>query len=433
MSNNIDRLFKKALLEQQCDPPDHIWQNIERELSKRNAKRSIWWYRGAAAVALLALGIGLWKQLYTSDETRMPVIARLTEVENIEFHALSPLAGHTPALQQSTYLKTANSQQKKASGQKTENRTRQAYRPLSLPASVDSKAVDRKNNDTNLKNHFIRQDIIPITSKASLKNNREYLALLQEEHKSEKTKEKLRIALSGLYAPAYSSGNYSSSVKNTRGKSYSDDQMEGMMNSGGGLALSIGTGKRWSVETGLFYSRMGQKTAETMESGPTATLTAGNNSRRVSTPLGNIKTKQKAVAYRNSEAIVTTTTVASYEEETLEQVFGTLSIPLHLRYRLNNNKISFSLIGGFSSNIIVNNKVYLKYGNDKEFLGSTENIRNFNMSTDWGLGMEYPLSSKIKIMIEPGFKYFLQSLSQDSDIDYKPYLFTLSTGIGIVF
>ncbi len=433
MSNNIDRLFKKALLEQECDPPDHIWQNIERELNKRNAPRSIWWYRSAAAIALLALGIGLWKQFYARDEARIPVIARLAEIKNIEFQPLASLDGNFPALQLPVSLKTVSSQQQEVSVQETAGLFRQEY-PLFPPsASLDSKLAHQQTNSIRLKNHSIRQDIIPITSKASLKNNREYLALLQEEQKSEKTKEKLKIALSGLYAPAYSSGNYSSSVKNSRGKSYSNDQMEGMMNSGGGLALSIGTGKRWSVQTGLFYSRMGQKTAETMESGPTATMTTGNNSRRVSTPLGNIKTKQKGVAYRNAETVITTTTRASYEEETLEQVFGTLSIPLHLRYRLNNNKISFSLIGGFSSNIIVDNKVYLKYGNDKELLGSTENIRNFNMSTDWGLGMEYPLSSKIKIMIEPGFKYFLQSLSQDNDIDYKPYLFTLSTGIGIVF
>ncbi len=429
MSNNIDRLFKKALLEQQCDPPNHIWRNIERELNKRNAPRSIWWYRSAAAIALLALGIGLWTQFYARNEVRIPVVARLIECENIEFIPLSYLDRD---FQLPARLKTVSRQLKEASLQETAGIFRQEYPQLSLPASVDSKAVHQKNNSVSLKNHFIHQDIISITSKASLKNNREYQALLQKEQKTEQTKEKLRIALSGLYTPAYSSGTYSSSVKNTRGKSYSDDQMKGMINSGGGLALSLETGKRWSVQTGLFYSRMRQQTAETMESGPIATMTAGNNFRRVSTPLGNIK-NPRAIVCREPETVIPTTAVASYEEETLEQIFSTLSVPLHLRYRLNNNKISFSLIGGFSSNIIIGNKVYLKYGNAKEFLGSTENIRNFNMSADWGLGMEYPLSGKIKIMIEPELKYFLQSLSRDNDINYKPYLFTLSTGIGIVF
>ena len=66
-------------------------------------------------------------------------------------------------------------------------------------------------------------------------------------------------------------------------------------------------------------------------------------------------------------------------------------------------------------------------------LGSTENIRKFNLSTDLGLGVEYPLGRKVKLMVEPGFRYFLQSLSKNDLIDFKPYTFTLSTGIGIEF
>ena len=36
-------------------------------------------------------------------------------------------------------------------------------------------------------------------------------------------------------------------------------------------------------------------------------------------------------------------------------------------------------------------------------------------------------------MIEPGFRYYLQSLSTNELIDFKPYSFTLSTGVGIKF
>ena len=121
-------------------------------------------------------------------------------------------------------------------------------------------------------------------------------------------------------------------------------------------------------------------------------------------------------------------------EESLEQIFGAIEIPLYARYLLNaNNKIAFTLIGGISGGFIVNNKVYLETNEDKELLGSTENIRNFNLSTDFSVGIEYPVTNKIKIMIEPGFRYYLQSLSTNELIDFKPYSFTLSTGVGIKF
>ena len=66
-------------------------------------------------------------------------------------------------------------------------------------------------------------------------------------------------------------------------------------------------------------------------------------------------------------------------------------------------------------------------------MGEAENIRTFNISTNVGFGIEYPLSKSIRLKLEPGFKYYLQSLSKNSDIDFKPYSFTFSTGIGINF
>ena len=157
-----------------------------------------------------------------------------------------------------------------------------------------------------------------------------------------------------------------------------------------------------------------------------------HSDRMIATPLGNIKTHTQGVAYRSPEAILLSS-LNSSSSETIEQTFGTLEIPLHVRYLLNNNKVLFAVSGGVSGNFIVNNKVFLRNGRDKEYIGSTEDIRNFNISTDIGLGMEYPVTSNIRIMIEPGFKYFLQSLSRNDDIDFNPYLFTFSTGIGIRF
>lgn len=89
--------------------------------------------------------------------------------------------------------------------------------------------------------------------------------------------------------------------------------------------------------------------------------------------------------------------------------------------------------GGFSGSFIVANKAYLNYGNNRKYVGTTEDIRTFNISTDWALGVEYPIFPRITFMVEPGFRYYLQSISKNKDIDFKPYMFSFSTGIGISF
>lgn len=428
MSNNIDNLFKKALQEQRCEPPARVWKNIERQLDKPKRVVGGWWWRGVAAAALIVASVGIWQL------SQQNVLLPQTEFVHISTPSVLP---ESPI---DYTLKSGSNDLVFALNAETETENVIVEESTILADQITPIRVLKYDSENTISNapisesiiiKDVRRNFIPLTSKEALKNNQIYQALLHDEPEEKKTAEKVKIALSGHFTPAYSSGSYSSSVQNTRGYDYSDNQMSGLMNLGGGLKLSVSAGKRFSLQTGVFYSRMGQETAENNRGPRKAALSLNTRTSRMTTPLGNIKTNRKAVAYRSSEAIVLNSIADN--DETLEQVFGTVEIPLHVRYRLNDNKVLFSLIGGFSGNIIVNNKVYMKNGSDKELLGSTEDIRNFNMSTDWGLGVEYPVSRKIKIMLEPGFKYYLQSLSRNEQIDFKPYMFTFSTGIGIEF
>lgn len=427
MSNHIDDLFKKALLNQESQPPAHLWEKIEKQLDKRRRIVAGWWLRGVSAAAVVAVIFSVW-QLKNQDSidqmanytpinmpAQMPVDTVITPVETPAKDNIVLAFAQTPSIAKVTEKAIVSPVDAD---------------PARIREMVAS-GIPTIFPQQSLKIKTIRYNFIPLTSKEALKNNEEYQVLLKNESSAKEDGEKIKIALSGHFTPTYSSGNYSSSVKNARGYSYSDNQMEGILNAGGGLKLSINTSKRLSFQTGVFYSRMGQQTTENTGGPRTAAFSIDDHTPRFATPLGNIKTQKRAIAYRSAEASVLNSIANT--DETLEQTFGTVEVPLYVRYKLNDNKIQFSVIGGFSGNIVVNNKVYLKTGNDKELLGSTEDIRNFNMSTDWGLGVEYPVSSKIKVMIEPGFKYYLQSLSRNDNIDFKPYMFTFSTGIGIEF
>lgn len=436
MSNNLDHLFKKALHNRTCEPPPHIWENIEANLNTRRRKYIPWWIRSVAAVALVAAAIWL-LQLREKDMQEIQWVKVLPPgVEVIECPELpiQPVVEDIP-------------EQPRPAGQPVAPAVPVSEGIIVLTA-IPSEAIHAKIESTpselSLNTTSLCRDMIPLVNGQAIKNAETYYALLKAESQNTKTNEEekeknerhIKLALSGHVAPVYTSGTYHTTATNARGYQYSDSQMSGTMNVSGGLKFSVASDKKLSVQTGLFYSRMGQHTNEKISSYPQTMAFAANASREnydyIVTPLGNLKSRTKATAYRSEEAILLSNNNDSRTAD-VEQVFNTVEIPLALRYRFFDQKLRLSIAGGFSGNIVVDNKVYMIKGNEKEYVGSTEDIRRFNLSTDLGFGIEYPIARNVKIMLEPGFKYYLQSLSRNSQIDFKPYTFSLSTGIGIEF
>ena len=433
MNNNLDHLFKKALQDKIYVPPPYIWGNIERQLNKNKHKVALWWWRTAAAAAVVAAFIGIW--LFYSVESPEIEVDGITVTEILKTKDSTNLPDtFSDSIQEEKTVQYVTKETVTEVPVLIAQNKRTELEPIQMHRAGEAGFIEQTAPDYAISTRKLQRNFIPLTSKEAYQNQKEYQKLLNTPTSlTTDEKRKIKVMVSGPFVPAYSSGIYSSSLKNSRGVSYSSNQMDGLMNVGGGLKLSVSAHKRFSVPTGLFYSRMGQKTSGA-GSGVRAMMLPSlqHSDRMIATPLGNIKTRTQGVAYRSPEAILLSS-LNSSSSETIEQTFGTLEIPLHVRYLLNNNKVLFAVSGGVSGNFIVNNKVFLRNGRDQEYIGSTEDIRNFNISTDIGLGMEYPVTSNIRIMIEPGFKYFLQSLSRNDDIDFKPYLFTFSTGIGIRF
>lgn len=427
MSNNLDQLFKKALQNKVSEPSAQVWENIEQHLNRQERKKIlIRWRSVAAGLALLAAISGT---LLLQQYNRYMPVAEMS------------LPAHLPIINETTTSVGLATDHFSDSGNTQQLSAGEAISVISVERKNSEPGQIREIENPTLANTIPSyrlttrpsgQGFIPLTSKSALENHVAYRHLLAEAMApdQENEKEPLRITFSGHVVPGYASGSYSSSLKNARGSQYTSEQMEGLVNVGGGLKLSVAAGKKIAVQTGLFYSRMGQKTKNSGAS-PRAVALSAISQNMINTPLGNVKSRTQAVGYRTAGASLLNS--IGNADEGIEQTFGTLEIPLLIKYQLNDNKIRFFITGGFSGNILVSNKVYLETNSGKEFLGSTEDIRHFSLSTNCGLGVEYPLSRKIKFMLEPAFKYYLQSLSKNEHIDFKPYMFSLSTGIGIEF
>lgn len=426
MGNNIDTLFRKALQEKGCEPPSRVWENIAEHLEAKKKRRrmAMWWYSSAAGFLLL-IALTCMMQLRPDRVEIMPVATSVNhqnpvipEPENEIIPVLSPMAD-IPAIQII----------------EDERFLIEKELPFQIKSlkynSVDVMPI----SGLSLRNSVVRTDIIPLINKNAYKTNLQYQQLLAENRGTERVRPKSwKISLSGHFAPGYTSGSYQKPAAQVATYDYSKEQLSGIFNMGGGVKVAISGGKRFSVQTGIVYTQLGQRSRSSVPGFVRGEqmMAAGSAYNVHRTPLGKVKNRAGQVFFSPGYVTVLPGNKSAVDEK-IDLLFGAVEIPLAVKYRLNDNKVSFTVSGGISGSFIVSNKAYLYSGNKREFIGSTENIRDFNVSTDLGIGIEYPVTPQIRVMVEPGFRYYLQSLSYDRSVDFKPYTFSFSTGIGINF
>lgn len=428
MSENLEKLFKNALDQVSVEPPARVWEGINSHfVMKQRRQRRVFAYSGVAAAVVLLFCVGYFIQNHQNNIYTPPTVATLEYDDKVQNNNQILAFTSTPKSIPSFTRNTPKD---------TRVLTPEDLTPIEL-TSGGIQELDVEDPEGNIKLPRANDRFIPLVNQNAVQNQREYYKLLNKDKPEE---EKVRVkspdskkifTVSGYVSPGYSSGSYHVNNNNARSSQYDDSQMSGIFNMGGGVTFAVKPTKRVSIETGLGYSRMGQKTTDAQVFVPRGDMVSYANATHAYTPLGNVK-NQAGATVSSPENYVSLKS-DNDEDGSIEQQFDAIEIPLVFRYHLNDNKIRFSILGGFGASFLVRNHTYVNYSGKKELMGEAEDIRTFNISTNVGFGVEYPLSKTVHIKLEPGFKYYLQSLSRNSNIDFKPYSFTFSTGIGINF
>lgn len=427
MNREIDKIFREALKDHHTPPPPSVWENVSRRLETRKKRNFLLWgYRSAAIIALLLSFVYLYRIQYTVNtkadwESKKE---RCVSFNNPSFASLEKVSSLRPPLEFPEVRELKN--KVILPGKET---------PLQVITQETGLCNSHTSPMLSMYNITIRKETIPLVSKRAYKTNQLYRQLLGEEPEKEKPEEperknKVKWTLSGHFAPGYADGSYHTPSDANKKAYVSEEGTNGVFNMSGGIKVAINADRRFSFHTGIMYTRMGQRTEEGNVYRHSVNLfSAASGDGKIKTPLGYIDRKKRTNYPSALLALKTEKATSSH----IEQQFGSIEIPVGIRYKLNDNKFIFSILGGVSGSFLISNKAYLSYRNKKEYIGSTEDIRHFNISTDVGIGVEYPLTPHIKIMLEPLFRYYLRSLSQNDDIGFNPYIFSFSTGIGINF
>jgi len=116
----------------------------------------------------------------------------------------------------------------------------------------------------------------------------------------------------------------------------------------------------------------------------------------------------------------------------IDQKLGFIEIPVELEYELSREKLGLRVLGGFSALFLNENEVYSSLNGETLLIGRATNINKTSFTANFGVGMDFRLSEKIKLNLEPTFKYQINTFNNTSG-EFKPYFIGIYSGFSYKF
>lgn len=487
--NNIDKAFREKLENFGKHPPENIWVGIEGGLATGKTKKAFAFYLRIAAGILVLLGIGSVLYFYLPSGNNKNLIGLNSEEKNEialkdqENNTMQPEKDmdfqhiqKENKIQEDNNVQHGESELSKDNGisNKQENKYEQFSglelkdnNPASGTSILENKQVFTSNvdlMDIRSKKGFSEMPVqipIPFTQDKIVERSSnksitwDMLLADQEVFPLSQKESGPRLSVSAVMAPLYSYRDISKTDAQKTG--YFNDSEKGKINYSGGLQFGIKAGSRLSFQTGLVYSRLGigvENIFAYAQNLDFASATPGKYDEKktfmVSNSIGTIAQKENnanlissnkesrdqlyaAPTAGGKDLMYSASNMPVSVNESLDQYFHVLELPLMLKYKIIDRDVDFNLLGGFSTNFLLASESFINSGDETTYLGPTENIRNLNYSGNIGFGMDYNFINSFVFTVEPQLKYYLNSINEDSYISARPYSFGLYTGIKFVF
>lgn len=229
-----------------------------------------------------------------------------------------------------------------------------------------------------------------------------------------------------------------------------EDFENGLLAYAGGVHVSYHAAKRLAIETGVFFNKMGVSIGasgirmfnSSMDNSPLEGASDRSNWLAVNNSIGNIVSKSGDI-YVNEYKLNSANETGYYTDinnqdvivanEGIRQHLDYLELPLNVRYTVVDRTFELQLVGGMSTNFLIQNYITRDTPSGPEEVGYLTNVRSVNYSGNAGLGMIYHLHKQISLRLEPRFRYFLNSVNDATLPATRPYSLGLYTGFTYTF
>jgi hypothetical protein len=432
---NIDLLFRNGLKDLEVLPPVEAWDKIYPVI--RRKQRPVIFLRSAALVAVL-VSIGFLAYRWSQELTLLvqnPQIALGEESVKYQNNNSTrlPLVSSTPEV-------TVN----------------EPKAPIKVVPGNESDSVTEENNINREAPDFIKEynplvserellfplNTSPIIPFGKETNTDKAGSLADESFEMPKTRTD-RWSVIAMASPTYylspvSGGDEISKQINSSEQSH--------ISYSGGVGFAYKISDKLSVQSGLYYSSIGQQVGGINSFGGFMPFdyTKGDHNFEVMTSNGVVYTNNADIFLfdRTGDRVLTRYTNdvfdpakanLSYISNSLYQNFGYLEMPLILRYKFIDRTIDFNVMGGLSYNLLINNSVYTTMDGNRYPVGKTAGLNQFMVSSSLGMGMEYNLSEKFSLNLEPTFRYYLNPFGLNTGTRTHPYSFGIFSGLSFKF
>ncbi len=255
-------------------------------------------------------------------------------------------------------------------------------------------------------------------------------------------------------APLYSYRNVSSNYLDSYVKDQINSKESGLITYAAGLNVAVSPGRRLSIQSGIYYSKYGQQTdavniftstADSREFGWDNQPGAGEETTNVliSQSIGTVSSNDDLLKFNksinasaeNSDELryFNVKNAETEDNASATQYFEYLEIPLVIKYKLIDKKIDFNILSGISTHFLIGNNLYLDYNNMNSKFSENVIVNTINYSSSLGIGIEYPVLSRLLINVEPKFKYYINPLVKNPSYNIHPYSLGIYTGISYIF
>lgn len=483
---NIDRLFQERFKDFEATPSDAVWKHIESQLNQKKKKRRvipIWWrYAGVAALLLLFLTIG--GIYFNSDNTS--AVSPTNQVVDTKKEVVEPSKSNNKTNFDNPNQKTHNSDEDGNDLESNKSHQTQQNAVVESPASVlANNPSDKKTNLSNSTKGKTQQAIQnPLPTKDALATvhsnvkDKTEPVVDQSNNTLEKTQEKITVLNNNQTTVANANNESLDSVTNTEPKNksltiedaiaeattieekeniqdkwsiapnaapvyfsslgkgssidsqFNNNSKSGEVNMSYGVTASYAITKNLKVRSGINKVNLGYNTNDvvvfkTVGIGSSSSLLKNVNTNDASENISIISGESLRTSSSDGSLIKTSNT-------SINQSLGYIEIPLEIEYAIINKKLGVNVIGGFSSFFLNSNKLYSEFSGERTLIGEATNLNKVSYSANFGLGLNYKMTKKFELNLEPMFKYQINTFNNTSG-NFKPFFIGVYTGIGFKF
>lgn len=462
---NLDELFRDKLLNYEQEPPAYLLGNIlNRVGEERRKKRLIWWRVAGVAAALMIAFVAGWQlnnsrnqeinQPFVAEQKQNDVQGEIAQPETKPTQVQTEVTANKDAVAVGTDSQKQTNQVAQISKNKTAANNQETIENITTSNNLIALAP-LKSLHTQLRSATESKDALRQTKKADNQQTLAEKSIDQQimEHNLQmmlaenKSKEKARWSVGAQVSPEYAVS------RSSHNQQYASNMLSSSANSAdlaGGISVELKKGKRWSIQSGIYYSGIDQSAKNRAVSDGKNSLDANTGSNYFNTTV-NLSPSTNRMTMNSQAGVIELNKIpsglvlgTSLEDKSFAssvivsptsfiQNFDYIEIPLYLRYTLIDTRIDVVMLGGFSSNLLVGNQIFVEDASGKSLVGKTQDMETMNYSGTVGVGFRYGLSKRISLNIEPRVKYYLKSLNSNSSVTYRPYTIGIFTGLSYEF